>query len=141
MYSGFAISPMLQEMMTYVGQMEVYGKGVEVLEKLAGGKIGESQLYRVTDTYGAILESELEVQKPDKVIETKVALEPGEVVYAEVDGSMIFTDDKWREVKVGRLFRQNDCAEGSESRSGSIKRSQYVAYLGNYQEFACRFGS
>ena len=76
------------------------------------------------------LAESLEVQNPDKVIETKVALEPGEVVYAEVDGSMIFTDDKWREVKVGRLFRQNDCAEGSESRNGSIKRSQYVAYLG-----------
>ena len=52
------------------------------------------------------LAESLEVQNPDKVIETKVALEPGEVVYAEVDGSMIFTDDKWREVKVGRLFRK-----------------------------------
>jgi hypothetical protein len=34
---GFAISPLLQEMMVYVGQMESYGNGVEVLEKLAGG--------------------------------------------------------------------------------------------------------
>lgn len=45
---GFAISLLLQEMMVYVGQMESYGNGVEVLEKLAGLKVIGTQLYRVT---------------------------------------------------------------------------------------------
>jgi len=33
---GFAISPMLQEMMVYVGQMETYGKGCEVWKNWPG---------------------------------------------------------------------------------------------------------
>lgn len=53
---GFAISPLLQEMMVYVGQMESYGNGVEVLERLAGVEVSSTQLYRVTDSYGALLE-------------------------------------------------------------------------------------
>lgn len=63
------------------------------------------------------------------------------MVYAQMDGGMILTDDDWREVKVGRLFRENDCQiSGSEKQNGSIRESQYSAYLGNYQEFMNRFG-
>lgn len=43
-------------------------------------------------------------------------------------------------VKVGRLFDEKACCEStSEGRNGRIKQSQYVAYVGNYQEFAHRF--
>jgi hypothetical protein len=140
MCNGFAISPVLQEMMTYVGQLEVYGKGVEVLKKLAGVAVNEAQLYRVTDFYGELLESEIEEQKVNPRVESKSDIGQHEVVYAEIDGSMIFTDDKWREVKVGRFFEQKACCKStSEGRNGCIEQSQYVAYLGNYQEFARRF--
>lgn len=126
--------------MTYVGQLEVYGKGVEVLEKLAGVAVNEAQLYRVTDMYGGILESGIEEQKVASKTASKSDIGQDEVVYAEIDGSMIFTDDKWREVKVGRLFEQNACSKStSEGRNGHIEQSQYVAYLGNYQEFTRRF--
>lgn len=126
--------------MIYVGQLEVYSKGVEVLEKLAGVAINEAQLYRVTDMYGGILESGIEESKEDSKTLSKADIGRDEVVYAEIDGSMIFTDDKWREVKVGRLFEQNACSKStSKDRNGRIEQSQYVAYLGNYQEFARRF--
>jgi hypothetical protein len=53
---------------------------------------------------------------------------------------MVFTDDKWREVKVGRLFEQKACSKStSEGRNSHIEQSQYVAYLGNYQGFSRRF--
>lgn len=48
--------------MTYVGLMEFYGKGVEVLEKLAWVIVNEAHLYRVTDTYGG-LESDIKEQE------------------------------------------------------------------------------
>lgn len=137
MFGGFAISPMLQEMMVYVGQMEPYAKGVELLEKLAGVDVCEAQLYRVTNTYGALLEAE-RMQE-----ETGLSLgdvEESEVVYAEMDGGMILTDEDWREVKVGRVFRERDCrTRAYENRNGSIQQSRYSAYLGGYQEFMNRF--
>jgi len=137
MAGGFAISPLLQEMMVYVGQMEPYAKGVEVLEKLAGVGVCEAQLYRVTNTYGALLEPEI---VPDETVPELGTVDEGEIVYAEMDGGMILTDDDWREVKVGRLFRENDCrTNASENRSGSILESRYSAYLGGYQEFMNRF--
>ena len=117
--------------------MESYGKGVEVLEKLARVKVCEAQLYRVTDSYGALLEADICQQEPSFEATT---VDEGEVVYAQMDGSMILTDDDWREVKVGRMFRENDCQiSRSEKRNGSIKQSSYSAYLGNYQEFMQRF--
>lgn len=139
MAQGFAISPLMQEMMTYVGQKESYGNGVEVLEKLAGVTVCPAQLYRVTNTYGALLEAEMAGSPP--VADLPVAgVDEGEVVYAEMDGGMIFTDDDWREVKVGRLFRESDCRQsGSKKRNGSILKSEYSAYLGNFREFMNRF--
>jgi hypothetical protein len=134
---GFAISPFLQEMMVYVGQMESYVKGVEVLEKLAGVEVCSAQLYRLTDTYGALLEVDI---TQDESVPEPAEVDAGEMVYAQMDGSMILTDEDWREVKVGRLFRENDCRIGtSKNRNGSIQESQYSAYLGNFQEFMNRF--
>ena len=49
--SGFAISNSLQEIMVCVDQMESYGKGVEVLEKLARVKVCEAQPCRLPDMY------------------------------------------------------------------------------------------
>jgi hypothetical protein len=126
-------------MMVYVGQMECYSQGVELLEKLAGVDVCEAQLYRVTNTYGALLEPEI---MQDETVAELGVVDEGEVVYAEMDGGMILTDDDWREVKVGRLFRENDCRiSASENRNGSIQQSQYAAYLGDYQEFMNRFGT
>jgi hypothetical protein len=134
---GFAISPLLQEMMVYVGQMESYGNGVEVLEKLAGVEVSGTQLYRVTDSYGALLEAQIAQEEQSALIEQ---VDEGEMVYAQMDGGMILTDEDWREVKVGRLFRENDCQiSASEKRNGSIRESRYSAYLGNYHEFMNRF--
>jgi len=137
MVQGFAISPLLQEMMVYVGQMESYGKGVEIIEKLAGVGVSGTQLYRVTDAYGALLEAQTaqEEQAPQEG-----QVDEREMVYAQMDGSIILTDEDWREAKVGRLFREKDCQpSASENRNGSIRESRYSAYLGNYQEFTNRF--
>lgn len=133
---GFAISPMLQEMMVYVGQMETYGQGVEVLAKLAGVSTNQSQLYRVTDTYGGLLAAQEEEEEEPAPALTGV----DEVVYAEADGSMVLTKEGWREVKLGRVFRGSDCRQGgSAKRNGSIGESKYSAFLGHFEGFTRRF--
>lgn len=131
---GFQISPLMQELMAYTGQWEVYGKGAEVLEKLSQVKVSAAQLYRVVNTYGEQLEPELTGPQPP------LPVSEGTVVYAEMDGGMIFTDDGWQEVKVGRVFREEDCGKSPvEGRGGNIGHSEYAAYLGHYQGFAQRF--
>ncbi len=75
----------MQELLVYVGQLECYEKCPEILEKTISIEVGHSQVHRVADTYGKELE---------KTIATTRILPPlnsKEVLYAEVDGSMIFT--------------------------------------------------
>ena len=126
--------------MVYVGQMEAYGKGVEVLQKLAGVETNDAQLYRVADTYGSLLEP-LGESPAEPVVPIEAAVvEDKEVVYAEVDGSMVFTDDGWREVKLGRVFRASACKKSSDpNRNGCIAEGEYSAFLGHFNGFADRF--
>jgi len=78
-------------------------------------------IHRVTNSYGQDIEETLYSPGP------ALTIKPEEVVYAELDGSMIFTDHKWREVKLGRVFRSEDIDdEGSERRGQSIAHEQYA---------------
>ena len=115
--------------MVYFGQMECYEKCPEMLEKTIGIEVGHSQVHRVADTYGK------ELEKMIATTRTLPPLKSEEVLYAEVDGSMIFTrDDDWKEVKVGRIFKSSDCIDPNGEQSW-IRHSQYLAYLGNSQSF------
>ncbi len=60
-----------------------------------------------------------------------------DVLYAEVDGSMVLTRDGWKEVKLGRLFKSADCLVGDGQQRGQITQSQYIAHLGGKAPF-CR---
>lgn len=117
--------------MVYVGQMETYGKGVEMLEKIGQVRVCEAQLYRVTDYYGALLDSLPEEEEEEVQVST---VEEGEVVYAQMDGSMILTDEGWQEVKLGRVFKESACQA-----KGVIEHSTYAAHLGNLKAFYRRY--
>lgn len=114
--------------------MEVYGQASLTIEKLLRTKISTSQAYRITDTYGELIEEELKADIPD------LEPSPEEVVYVQVDGGMIFTDDGWQEVKVGRIFKQDDIQKQSQGTERQmIRKSQYAAYLGHYSGFLDAF--
>lgn len=133
--NGFKISPYLQEQATFISQMEAYGQANKTVEKLLRVKISTSQLYRIADMYGRLVQGDVKGGMP----ELKAA--GGEVVYAQLDGGMIFTDDGWQEVKVGRVFRQSDIEKQSQGTDRQrIKESQYAAHLGHYSAFADTFG-
>lgn len=123
----------MQELAVYAGHIDVYARGAEILEKFLGVHPGVSTVYRVTNSYGKAIEEPLYSRTP------ALPVEDGEVVYAEVDGSMISTDDGWREVKLGRVFRSQDIGDGKAQRRGqSVSQSLYAAHLGGHETFCAR---
>lgn len=124
------MSPYLQEQTTFISQMEVYGQACQTIEKLLRVKISTSQVYRITDTYGGLIDEKLKQKIP------QIKIPKDEVVYAQVDGGMIFTDDGWQEVKVGRIFKETDIERQSQgTERQKITKSQYAAHLGHYSGF------
>lgn len=121
---------MMQEMMVYAGQLDCYGRSHEVIKQFLQVDVSASQVYRVTDTYGEELGKTVNQEK------TLPPVKQQEVLYAEVDGSMILTrEDHWKEVKVGRIFNSSACIKGSDGEPGWIRQSQYSAYLGDCRSF------
>jgi hypothetical protein len=130
-------------MIVYAGQLDCYEGGEKVLKKLADVEIGSTQMFRITNTYGAQL---LKEQEPER---TLPPVKKEDVVYVQTDGSMILTRDKaskskdendklsenqWREVKLCRIFKSSDCLH-PEGKPGMIRQSQYFASLGTLRAF------
>lgn len=125
----FQISPRMQQLMAYCGQLDIYEKSSEVLKEMLQIDISETQIFRVTDFYGKAVEPQVNAEAILPVVKKDG------ILYAEVDGSMILTrEEGWSEVKVGRIFKSSDCIH-AEEKPGWISNSQYVAYLGNHKTF------
>jgi hypothetical protein len=120
----------MQELMVYAGQLDCYGHSNEVIKQFLQLEVSAAQVYRVTDTYGE------EVGKTVNEEKALPALKQAEVLYAQADGSMILTrEEKWKEVKVGRLFTSSACVKGTSQEPGWIRQSQYIAHLGDHRSF------
>lgn len=129
---GYAISPRWREVLVFLGQEACYGKGAEELALLFGLPVSQAQIHRLTQHYGEHSEMLLEEEQPIE------AVAQSEVVYAEVDGSMVFTREAgWQEVKLGRRFRSSHCLAASSQR-GIIHASSYVAHLGKHTAFEAK---
>ena len=129
---GFKVSPYMQERVVLVGQMEVYSQASQSLESLLRVPVSTSQVYRIADTYGKLIaEGLLEPPGAGPVAANGA-------VFAEADGSMVFTDDGWQEAKVGRVFRSGDIKPQGKERN-YIEKSQYAAHLGHCADFAEKF--
>ena len=82
--NGFQISPHLQELLVYAGQLDCYERCNVILEKFIDVKVSASQVYLETDCYGKAAEK----------VNVCRSLEPvkkEEVMYVEADGSMLLT--------------------------------------------------
>ena len=130
---GFGISPYMRELMVYAGHLNCYAQCNEVLEHFLNIRVSSTQVYRVTDYISEQLKRE---DKPEERLLPPVS--DREVLYAELDGSMISTrDDGWKEVKLGRIFKSSDCLNPN-SNSSMITASQYVGHFGNSEEFCSK---
>lgn len=127
--NGFQISPHLQELLVYAGQLDCYERCNEILEKFIDIEVSSTQVYLVTDFYGQAAEKEVNVCRSLEPVKKE------EVLYVEADGSMLQTrDEGWKEVKVGRIFTSGSCINPNGKLSW-IRHSQYVAHLGNSKVF------
>lgn len=114
--------------MVYMGQLDCYGNAQEALSKFLGVAVNAMQVHRLTNTYGKAV-GELERKCTEKC-------KPQEHVYAQVDGSMILTRTLgWKEVKVGRVFREGHYVKGKKEGQGWIKQSDYEALVGDKEAF------
>lgn len=117
----FGYSPLVQEDMLHLSQLSVYADASETFARFTNREISPSQYQRVVQYYGDKLGDQIEYtqQKPvDKSVH-----------YTMVDGSMVFTDDGWKEIKVGRHFSSDDVHEIGNNKRREIRQSLYHAQM------------
>ena len=125
----------MQEMMCYIGQLLVFEEAERVVNNLSGSNINAKQIERVCHFYGNSLEEktlhDIEVMNYEVVSpELKDALH-----YVSIDGSMLLTrEEKWKEIKLGRVYKNNDIVNISKDRN-QLHDSQYVVHLGSHLDF------
>lgn len=123
--------------MALAGVSDVYSAGNDLIKAFLGIDLSATQVYRVSTLVGhqITLDLQQDVQHPELV--------EGEVIYGSMDGSMIFTDTGWQEVKVGRIFssqtREQAGKKGDEGTRFKLTSSTYCAHLGTSQEFIPQF--
>ena len=130
------MSPYLQERVVIAGQSEVYSLCTELINRFLRIELNDMQIHRVTNTYGELSEGLIGEAES---LSFKQELKKEDIVYVQTDGSMILTrEDKWQEVKLGRIFRQSDILELSNKRQ-EVNGSLYAAHIGGYGDFLKKF--
>ena len=120
--------------MCYAGQQMVFVEASDMLSIMKGVDVNAKQIERVCHHYGGILEKE-----PSDEHTIWKSPEQGNQEdnphYVMVDGAMFLTrEEKWKEIKLARLFKASDNIEISNNR-GFISQSTYIAHLGNHKDF------
>lgn len=134
--NGYRVSPYLQERIVYAGQSDVYGACNDMINKFLRIDINSMQVHRLTNTYGEMSVGLVEEAEAKKLLNSMAT---DEVVYVELDGSMILTrENSWQEVKVGRIFKESDILKTSDKRQ-EVKASLYTAQFGHYENFISHF--
>ena len=134
--NGFGISPFLQEKLVFLGQSDVYKEAAELAHALLGIAVCSSQVYRLTNHYGAAIEADL-AQTPAVAEPEFVPTVGPKVVYVQIDGAHLLTDEGYKETKLARIFPDTALKISVvEDRGGMITESEFVAHLGNAAEFS-----
>ncbi|MEK9179193.1 MAG: hypothetical protein AAB893_01875, partial [Patescibacteria group bacterium] len=139
MANNFRMTSYLQETVCFVGQKETFEEGSETIQKLMGVEVSNKQIQRVSEHYGQSLEESIEQQVKEEDTLCIAKQDSSQLLYAMNDGSMVFTrEEKWKEIKLGRVFKSEDNLAITEKRNW-IEKSKYCAYLGGHEAFLERF--
>ena len=150
MKHGIGISPMLQSHMLEFANDQPFERAMALLETaLPAVSVGSSQSQRLTQYFGNLPAAEEILSSPGFDFEREVS-DHGEeqvlnnVLYVQVDGGHLRTDEGYRETKVGRIFAAHHLIKKSSDNEGVNRRmelasSDYLAHLGHYAEFTARF--
>jgi len=123
---GSRTSPYLQAKLVLLAAEHVFAHVPPLVESLLGIRVSTTQVYRRTQAAAQALPA-AGLDAP--CLGVSAGSGP---VYGMVDGSMLFTDTGWQEVKVGRVFQHSVPA-------GTMGPSQYVAQRGPFATFTQRF--
>ena len=130
-----SISSYTQELMCLMGQHLVFKEAEQVINDLTGAGVDAKQIERICHHYRHCLEQEDLENIKTKGCEQISPKESEKLHYASVDGSMYLTrEDHWKEIKLGRIYKQQDLIKTSRSRS-VLMSSIYEAHLGNSKDF------
>ena len=133
------MSSYAQDLCCFVGQQTVFEEASESLKKIRGIDINAKQIERICHIYG----EKIEVLKQDQIKNQEVKEYPESTKdtthYAMMDGGMFLTrTEGWKEVKLGRIFSQNNNIHINKDR-GLITETEYIAHLGNHIDFLDKF--
>ncbi len=133
------MSSYAQDLCCYVGQQTVFEEASELLKVIRGVDITSKQIERVCHLYGRKLEEIKEEQIKKQEVKEYPTSTKKTVHYAMMDGGMFLTrKNGWKEVKLGRVFSEDDNIQVSKDR-GFIAKAEYVAHLGNHTDFLEKF--
>lgn len=118
-----------------LGCLTVYKQVPELVEQLLGITVNQAQVYRICQQLGQVLPTDQLATPSPTLVQQQV--QPQSVVYGLVDGSMLFTDWGWQEIKLGRVFGTQLQADGSLK--ACVDTSEYVAHRGHYGSFTPDF--
>jgi Transposase len=127
---------LLQKRLVEIGCDEVFGGGAEKASRILAIEVNESQLYRCCQNVAEAIADDIVVE-PSKTL-AEIEQKADESVYAMVDGSMMFMDEGWKEVKLGRVFKATQVVDCEELK-WEMGASNYVAKRGEYQLFTAQF--
>jgi len=134
---GFKISPYLQEHLCRVGTKMIFEEASQEVVQLMGIDVNAKQIERLCHHYGALLDQVDWREAHNDSVQLKLPLKNSET-YAMMDGSMILTrqkEESWKEVKLFRMFQNKDRVENISNGRNYIGQSNYVAHLGNHNDF------
>ena len=115
-------------------QGQVYRQASELLAEIGGMDITGMQIQRVCTYYGSLLDPLIKADS-EAVIPRTDQKGQADPLYVMVDGAMIFTrEDKWRELKLGRIFTGSQVIALNKSRR-EVRHSIYVSHLGSVHDF------
>ena len=113
----------LQEKLVLLGAHQVFREVPALIDSLLGIVVSESQVYRSVRAVNEIME---EPDLPSDELK-QIQLQVDQQVYAMVDGSFLFTDNGWKEVKVGRVFTATP--QTANALKWKMGQSEYTAPL------------
>lgn len=147
---SFAISPLLQSHVLEFANDQPFERAMALLQTaLPCAQVSSSQSQRLMQYFGNLEQTEAILSTPGSGFHPaesseKEADTSGAVLYVQVDGGHLRTDDGFRETKAGRIFasqhriKKSSDDEQVRRRMGLIA-SDYPAHLGSHTEFCERF--
>ncbi len=142
----FAISPLLQSHMLEFAHEQPFERAMALLQTaLPAAEVGASQSQRLTQHFGNLGETEEILRAPGfEFGDVSPDKKTDNVLYVQVDGGHLRTDEGFRETKVGRIFGSDQLVKKSSDnelvkRRIALSSSDYLAHLGHHAEFTARF--